>query len=43
MPNGKCKNAAKEKVLNNLERNLPEQPEEAESFAVGENCIQSLI
>ena len=42
MPNSKCKNVAKARVIDNLKRNFPEQPRKTESIAVGENCIQEL-
>ena len=42
MPYSKRKNVEKARVFNNLKRNFPEQPREAESIAVGENCIQEL-
>ena len=42
MPNSKRKNVAKATVFNNLKRNFPEKPKEAESIAVRENCIQEL-
>ena len=40
MPNSQYKNVPKARVFNNLKRNVPEQPRESESIAVGENCIQ---
>ena len=42
MPNSKRKNVEKARVFNNLKLNFPEQPREAETIAVGENCIQEL-
>ena len=38
MRNSEHKNAVEARVFNNLKRNFPEQPREAESIAVRENC-----
>ena len=42
MPNSKRKNAAKAKILTNLQCNLPEQTRDSKRIPAGKNCIQNL-